>query len=252
MAKQSGIGTNFYFNGIDVSGGTQVINKISGGPAVLDVTDITQRAHSRIGGTRDGGIDITALLDPAAGAIHETLSALTTSDAHLMVAIPTDPTAGLAIGDPAVAATNRQVGYDPTRATDGGLTFSIATVSDGHGIEWGDLITPGKRTDTSATDGDSLDMTTASTGFGWTAYAQVFSVTGTSVTLTIEDSADDASFDPLTGGAFTAVADPGPGYQRLAGGATATVRRYVRVASSGTFSEAIFSVMFVRNLVATS
>jgi len=70
--------------------------------------------------------------------------------------------------------------------------------------------------------------------------------TGTSVTATIQDSADNSTFATLTGGLrFTAAT--AAGVQRLQGGRTATVRRYLRVATTGTFSSATFSVVFVRN-----
>jgi hypothetical protein len=74
----------------------------------------------------------------------------------------------------------------------------------------------------------------------------VFAVTGTSVTVTLQDSADNVTFANITGGAFTAAT--GITAQRLASpGATDTVRRYVRAITTGTFTVGNFNLMFVRN-----
>ena len=77
------------------------------------------------------------------------------------------------------------------------------------------------------------------------------SVVGTSCTVTIEDSADNLTFGAVTGLAFTAVT-PGaaPTFQRLATSNTATIKRYVRAVTSGTFTSAVFQVTIVRNEIA--
>ncbi len=78
----------------------------------------------------------------------------------------------------------------------------------------------------------------------------MFAITGTSVTVTLEDSADNSSFAGFTGSAFTAATVLG--WQRIAGAAGATVRRYVRARTSGTFSNAQFAVVFVKNETAVA
>jgi hypothetical protein len=65
MAKQSGLGDNLYFSGVDLSGDIGSVDKISGGPALLDVTAIKQLAMNRIGGQRDGSIDFTSYFENA-------------------------------------------------------------------------------------------------------------------------------------------------------------------------------------------
>jgi len=244
MAKQNGLGMTWWVGGVDLSGDTQSFGRIAGGVAPLDVTSIDLRAHARIGALHDAGIDAVSFFNPTAGAAHPTLSALPTGNVIVTAGV------GTTLGYPAASLLTKQVDYAGTRAQGGEFTFSVPRQGNLYPLDWGVQLTAGKRTDTAATNGATVDQTTASTSFGWQAYAHVFAVTGTSVTLTLEDSANGTDWTPLTGGAFTAVTAPGPGSQRLAGGTTATVRRYVRVTSSGTFNPGVFAVAFTRNLTA--
>lgn len=59
MAKQSGLGDNFYIGGYDLSGDISSLDQISGGPALIDVTPIKTLANARIGGQRDGSMKFT-------------------------------------------------------------------------------------------------------------------------------------------------------------------------------------------------
>jgi hypothetical protein len=125
------------------------------------------------------------------------------------------------------------------------LTMQTQLLANGYGVEWGNQLTAGKRSDTTATNGTSYDFL-ASTSFGWQAYLQVFSFTGTSCTVTLEDSANNSAFASFTGSAF--VAATAIGTQRIASATpTATVRQYVRAVTSGTFSQCTFAVVFVKN-----
>jgi len=242
MAKTPGMGDNWYVGGVDVSGDTNSFGRIGGGPAALDFTDVTQSAFSRLGGERDGGISFVSYFDPITS--HPALGALPTTDVHLMYC------RGTVLGNPSACMIGKQLNYDGKRTTDGGFLFSVDTESSiGTALEWGTLLTAGKRVDAGATSpATGVDFTTVSTAFGWQAYLQVFAFTGTSVTLQLQDSADNSAFANLgAGGAFTVVS-AAPAFQRLASpGATDAVRRYLRVISSGTFSSATFAVMFVRN-----
>jgi len=152
MAKQSGIGARFLVGGYDLSGDIQALDQITGGPALLDVTDITQVAHSRIIGERDGSIGFTSYMDPA-GA-HPVLSALPTADVHMMALLP--PMA-ISSANMAACLVARETDYAPTRANDGGLTNKTEGQGDGYGLEWAMPLTPGVRSDTTATNGATLD-----------------------------------------------------------------------------------------------
>lgn len=239
MAKQSGLGDRLYVGGVDVSGDISSAQKISGSIATLDTTDITLSAMARIGGIRDGGIDFTSFFNPAAGRSHLTFRGLPTTDTLVSYLH------GAVIGNPAASMIAKQINYDGERADDGAFTFSVSAVSNGFGLEWGRQLTAGVRADTVATSPATGIDTTASASFGWQAYLHVMSFTGTSVTVTLQDSADNATFANITGGAFTAAT--AAGFERIAGANTATVRRYVRAITTGTFSNAQFAVVFVKN-----
>lgn len=246
MTKQSGLGDNLYVGGYDLSGDIGSLGKIGGGPKVLGVTGIDKSAQERIGGQRDGAMEFMSYFNPAAGQAHPVLKALPTTDVSLVYA------RGTVLGNTAAALIAKQATYDGNRNDDGAFTFKVNAMCNGFGIEWGRLLTAGKRTDTTATNGTGID-TAASAAFGAQAYLQVFSVTGTSVTVAIEDSADNVSFAAVTGLAFAA-ATPGasPQTQRLATAAGATVRRYLRAVTTGTFSNAVFAVVLVKNETAVS
>jgi hypothetical protein len=238
MAKQTGLGDHFSVGGYDLSGDIGSIQQINGGPAPLDVTDITKSAYERLGGLRNGGMQFASWFNKAAGRSHPVLSALPRTDVIALYG------RGAAIGSPGAACLSLQVDYNGTRGQDGALSFATTVQSDGYGLEWGDQLTAWMRTDTTATNGSSLDGA-ASSSNGAQFYLACNTVAGTSVTVTIEDSADNASFAALTGGAFSAVLAGTVSAQRIA--VTGTVRRYLRAVSSGTFSAATFAVLAVRN-----
>lgn len=255
MAKSAGLGDALYLAGYDVSGDVGSIQSIHGGPALLDVTAINASAMERIGALKSGEITFNSYFNDGgasnrAGATGSTfllLSALPTAD------VIATYFRGTTLGNRAAGIIGKQVNYDLSRGADGALAFAAQVVSNGYPLEWGVMLTAGKRSDTAATNGTSVDDlagTPTSTAFGWSAYLQVFSFTGTSCTVKVQDSADNSTFADITDAAFTAAT--GITSQRLqASSATASVRRYLRVATTGTFSECTFAVVFVRHLTAT-
>lgn len=239
MTKQSGLGDNLYVDGVDISGDVGALGRIGGGLSALDLTGIDKSAHERFGGKRDGGIEFTGFFNDDTSRAHPTLKTLPSADRVLTYC------RGTTLGSPAASLVGKQINYDMTRPVDGSLAVAVTAQANTYGIDWGRLLTPGKETDTAGANGTGVDFTDVSTAFGWQAFLHVFAFTGTSVTVTLQDSADNVSFANLTGGAFTAAS--GVGAQRLEGGRTATVRRYVRAVTSGTFSNVVFAVQFVRN-----
>jgi len=242
VTKTSGLGDGLIFGSADMSGDVQQLNSLSTPRSTFDFTGIDKKAMERQTGTVDGLLNMTTFFNPgaAANAAHLVARTLPRTDVQLAYL------RGTTLGSPAFCILGKQVNYDPSRGTDGSLTFAVNVPANGSGAEWGDQLTPGSRTDVAATPTPTaVDLTTVSTAFGWQAYLFVQAFTGTSVTATIQDSADNATFATLTGAAFTAAT--AAGVQRLQGGRTATVRRYLRVATTGTFSSATFSVVFVRN-----
>ena len=149
------------------------------------------------------------------------------------------------------------------------LTSSIAnpteiTTDGDHGLQTGDsVVIAGHTSVTPALDGEYTVTVTGTDTFtvpvnvsadgaggtvqrtsrrGWAAQNQVFSIAGTSVTVTVQDSheAVAGSFANLTGGAFSAVSAGNVGGERIASVA-GIIKRYVRVKTTGTFSSAVFA-----------
>lgn len=237
MAKQSGLGQRFFVGGFDLSGDTGSADRIGGGPAAGELTGIDKFAFERVGMLRTGSIEWNSWFNPTNA--HPVLSALPYTDVHLAWLTSTT------LGDPVACCVAKEIDYGPERGADGALSFSVVGSSNGFGLEWGQLLTAGLRTDTTATNGASID-TAASASFGAQAYLQVTAFTGTSISIAIQDSADNSSFSAVTGLGFTSVTSA-PATERLQLGATATVRRYLRVATSGTFTSASFVVGVVKN-----
>jgi hypothetical protein len=247
MAKQGGMGDNLYVGGYELGGDVMSIQRVAGGPAPWDATDITLSAVARLGLARDGGIDATMFFDKATGKAHPRLSLLPSADAIVTYCRST------VLGAPAAALVSKQINYDPTRGQDGSLTFVVQSQANGYGLEWGSQLTAGTRADTTATNGSSVDLGSASPGaFGLQLYVHLTAFTGTSVTIKVQESSDNAVGDAFadvvgaTTGALTTI-----GAVRVATGAIA-VERYLRVVTTGTFTVANFQVMATRNPIAVA
>ena len=159
---------------------------------------------------------------------------------------------GTTEGNDAAACIAKQVNYDPSRDSDGSLTFGVEAQSNAFGLEWGRMITPGIRTDTGIANGTSVDQGTGSTSFGLQAYIQTFDFTGTDVTVAFHESQNDGSPDAwgaVTGGAFTTITSGDQHQERIATATGQTIERWLRLttSTSGGFSALEFAVMFVRN-----
>jgi len=244
MALQAGMGDNLYVDGFDVSGDVGSLNRIASPMATQDTTPINLSGVRRLGLLHDGGIDFSAFWNPGieADAAHSVLKTLPTSDRVVTYC------RGTALGARAASLVGKQINYDGNRAADGSFTLGVSTQANGYGLEWGQLLTAGKLTQGAAGNGTGVDLGASPTSFsqGWAAYLHVFAFTGTSITVKIQDSADNGTFADVTSAAFTAATAVGS--QRITAGATstATVRRYARIVSTGTFSNAVFAVNFVR------
>jgi hypothetical protein len=237
MSKRSGIGMGAAYAGYSFANDIGALS-IGGGPALIEVTGIDKSGHERKGGLIDGHIDLDAFFNDAAAQMHAVASPQPSTDRQLMVFLAST------IGAAAACMVGKQLDYAPTRNADGSLPIALPHPANGFGMEWCELLTAGYRTDTSATNGTSLDGTAATTT-GWAAYLQVVDVTGTNVVVTLEDSANNIAFAAVTGGAFTSVtADRS--VERIEGAIGATLRRYVRAVTSGTFISATFIVAVIR------
>jgi len=243
VAKQGGLACALYIGGYDVGGDTQSFT-LHGGPAALDVTDVTQSAFERRGGDRDAAIDWVSYMDPAALASHAALSGLSTADR-----IATALIGPVAVGCPALSQNGKQINYDPTRAQDGQLTFAVNNQASGYGQEWGIALTAGKRVDTTPTAGAFFDNG-ASFAFGAQAYLQVFAFSGTDVTIAVQHATTSGgAYSNLI--AFTQVTSA-PQAQRASVSNATTVNEFLKVTTttSGGFSSVTFAVAITVNTIA--
>jgi hypothetical protein len=151
---------------------------------------------------------------------------------------------GSALSNPAACMVAKQTDYDPTRDASANLTLKVDWVANAYGLEWGYQITPGLRTDITATTGP-VYTDTAGTAYGAQAYLQLVELVGTNVDVSITHCT-------TSGGTYTTLMDfgslTGVGAVRQTVSNTTTVNQYLKVVSSGTFSFATFCVVFVRNL----
>jgi len=249
VAKVTGLGHRLLVGGLDISGDVTAMDEITGSMDELDCTGISKFARERLGGVRDGLIKATTWWNSAVAGTHDTLAALPTTDVTAMYVM------GSTIGDPAACLVAKQANYAPSRGDDGSMTAGTELKANAYGLEWARLLTAGTRTDTSATNGASLDFGSSigSTAFGLQAYLQVLSFSGTSCTIKLQESSDDGgsdAFADVTGGSFGA--QTAVGASRIATATGLTVERYLRVATSGTFSSCAFLVVVVKNLTSTS
>lgn len=250
MTKATGLGQLLVVDEFDVSGDTQALARVGGGPNLLDHTSIAKSAHERLGGLLDGALELTSYFNDAAGAAHAAYL-----DSGAIGAATRVITYGFRTrGGVGALITPHQANYDGTRAADGMLTFDVsAMVSGGVPLQWGRMLTASEdsdtagETETGAGDLASIDRgaSLTSTDFGLQASLHVTAFSGTDATITIEDSADDAAFASVA--AFTQVTDVGSEY--IESGSTENVRRYLRasVSTSGGFTSMTFAVCVVVN-----
>ncbi|MHB9857612.1 hypothetical protein [Streptomyces sp. YIM S03343] len=150
MAKSSGLGDGLLIAGYDLSGDIGSLGSISGTVTPLVVTGINKSAFERIGGRRDGAISFTSYFNPATSRAHPRLSTLPRTDVIVSYL------RGTTLGNAAANLVAKQVNYDGTRADDGAFTFSVDAQGNAYGIEWGQQLTAGLRTDTAATNGNGV------------------------------------------------------------------------------------------------
>jgi hypothetical protein len=244
--KITGLNARFYIGGFDLSADVSALDNVAGSIHPLDVTGIQALAHERLGGQREGALDFSLFFDTGAGQEHAALSGLPTADV-IASAFLANAAGAQAVGSPCCSINSKQVNYDWTRGTDGSLTGKVSCQSSGFGLEWGEALTAGLRTDSAATVGAFFDDG-AGTAFGGQAYFQLIAFAGTSVTIDIQSattSGGSYATTGLTSSALTAI-----GAQRVAVSNATTINEFLKVVTTGTFSNAVFAVHFSRNLVA--
>lgn len=240
MAKQAGLGDQFFIDGIDLSGDVGALTRISAPSGLLEETGINKSAIERVFGQFDGAMEFNVWFNDASGQEHENLKAKGSGNDRIATWFR-----GSGIGNGAAALVCKQINYDWNRGADASLQGSVQCLGQGYGLDFCEQLTAGKRTDSAATNGASLDGVAASAN-GLAAYLHVFAFTGTSVTVKVQESSDDGAGDPfadvLTFTAATGVTKE----RKVTSSLTAAVERYLRVVTTGTFSNAVFAVCATR------
>lgn len=245
MAKQSGLGSALWFGSADISGDVGSVSTIETSRVAQENPGIDKSAMERILLRRDGAMSFNAFWNTSAGQAHATLSALPRTDVQVTVGIGA---AAGAVGQWAASILAKQTTYSPAFGADGSLAATVDALANGYPLEWGELLTTGKQTFASGTiNGTSIDLDTVYTGetstaFGAAAYLHVFSLDSGNPTVTVKDSANNSAFAVFSPSiAFTPTT---AGVERQA--TTATVRRYVRVEVTGTYTNLVCALNFVR------
>ena len=240
MAKISGLDVRLYTEGYDLSGDANALDGLGYTEELQEIPVLNLSGMQRQGGRTDGHVSVNAWFDNASNQQHDAWlasSKLPTGDRLVMIPL------ALTIGDGVAMLRAKQASYNVSNQAGSALAASAEFQANDFGLEFGITLTAGKVTDASATNHTSVDGS-ASSSAGGIGQVQVFSLGSGTVVPIIQDSADNSSFAAITGLTFTGAAARAA--ERLATSSTATIRRYVRFASTGTFTNAVLAVGFQR------
>lgn len=245
MAKVSGIGQRLYVNEFDLSGDIGAINTAQASRNQQDVSTLLDTAVERLGLLRDGQLAYTAFFDTDAGQEH--LVERNLPQSALFTWCLKD---AIAAQTCSLVANMSDRGLN--RGQDGSLIVTPTAMANGYGLQWGTLLTTGQQTFASAGAGTGVDDYVPVFGtlplpsaHGWAAYLHALSLGSGTANVALQDSTDNLSYGNITGGGFTAIT--GATSQRLeSASSTAAVKRYVRINVSGTFTNLVLAVSFVR------
>ena len=232
MAKKSGLGNLLLYNGVDISGDVSAVS-ISTPREVLDVTGISKSALERINGLSDASIEASIFFNDASSQAHLTLRGLPTTDVIVAWAM------GTTVGDACAFLTAKQMNYDWSRGADGSLAGTVnSQLSSGTNLEYGNLLSAGLVTASSAASIASRDDG-ASTSNGAAAFLMIADINSGSPTVKVQESSNNSSWSDLIN--FSTVADGAePSAERLS--MSGSVARYLRITTTGTFSNCKFAV----------
>lgn len=245
MGKETGLGANYYVDGNDLSGDAREFGNINKGLSLEPFTGIDKSAMERTPAILDGGMDWISFYNPTNA--HPVLSTLPRADR-----IASYVHKAAVLGTPVCSVIGKQMNYDGTRDDKGMFVLKTQVLSNAQWVDWGLSLTTGKATHGGATNGTGVDFAIqgAPASFGLQAYLHVFAFTGTSATIKLQGSSDNAVGDPyadITGGAFTTVSTF-PQSQRIQTARNLAVERWMRVVTTGTFSNLVFAVSAAVNI----
>lgn len=240
--------TRIYLGGYSFANYTQSIGPLSVNFAEADLTTLGDAVKGVLPGQPSATIGtLNAVMDAdTAGFRQATQTASISWPVSIAIGMQAEPVAG----NPVFAGLFRQKSF--TAAASGELVTVTAEFDgwDAAGTNlipkfWGVLLHP-NQAETAVNSGTGIDGTAATTTGGFAVF-HLLSSNGT-VTLTVEDSADNITFGAvsgLTSGAIDATSAPVAVFASTS--ATATIKRYTRwQLSFGTASTATFVISLVR------
>ena len=237
MAIQTGLNTRLYVEGYDLSGDANSLDGAGYSQSLLDTTALNTEAITRTTGLVEGNISFNGFFNNTAGQSHPVLSSNSGKlpSADQVVLIPF----GSAVGDPFAGLVSKEGEYNVSRSQGSVMTLNASYVSEGIGTEFGDMLTAHDDTHSSAGSGTVLDGG-ASSSNGASGYCQIFSLASGSVTVKIQEcsSSGGTYSDLITFSTVAAAAAPAAERLTMSG----SVARYIKVTTTGTFSNAVIAV----------
>lgn len=230
MAKRAGFPMLIYMDGFGVHGDVGSA-RMSTPRGVQVVTGVDKEAFERILLRTDVQCELRGFFNDATDRAHDVLSPLPTTDRNVLIAL------GDEAGVPALAFTCKQQAYDFEVGDDGSLASTIpVSGASGYAPEWCRMITAGLATLASEGDLPGVDDlgVEGPTAYGAAAHVHAgVAATGGTVTLAVGDSADDMTYAGLI--TFDGVFGDAELSERKT--VTGDVDRYLRVSSTGTFTD---------------
>jgi len=234
MAKINGLGVRIYANGYDLNTDVNALSGIGSTQTLLDVTPLSKSATERIIGLTDSTLTVNGWFDNAAGMSHDAFESIAGDSEVIM-------TMGTSRGDAACGMVADQSSYNIDRSQGSAIATTVEfSTSDGNGLNWGVVLTDGpEQTDSSAANSASVDNA-ASTSNGARAVISVESIASGSAVIKIQESTNDSAWSDMM--TFSTVS----ARTSEATSMTGTVPRYLRVQTTGTFSNLVFVVQIAR------
>ena len=242
MAKVNGLNVRLYVEGYDLSGDANALSGLGYTNELLDVTTLDVSAKKRIVGLVDSEMSFEAWFDNASNQQHSVWSSnsgkIPTADQDVLIPM------GSSVGDQFVGLIAKQSSYNISRAPGSAISASAAFSANGSAAEFGEMLTALDDTHSSASSGTVVDSG-ASSSNGGSGYLQLLSLDSGSVTVNLQESTSSSgSYTNFM--TFSTVAAAGaPTAERLT--MEGTVQRYIKVTTTGTFSNAKIALGFSRS-----
>ena len=242
MAKQNGLNVRLFVEGYDLSGDANALGGIGYTSELLDVTTLDASARKRIVGIADSEITVDAWFDNAASRQHAVWTSnsgkLPTADQEVVVPF------GSAVGDPFAGLVAKQGTYTTTNASGSAIAANATFSANATDVEFGEMLTAHDDTHSSAGSGTVVDSGAATTN-GGTGYLQLLSLDSGSVTVNLQEATSSGGTYTNFMTFSTVAAAAAPSVERLTN--EGTVQRYIKVTTTGTFSNAKIVVGFSRS-----